>query len=135
MIEQELLELIQTSIIPDGVKLDEYHEADFYSKRHNLYGELKCMPDHRPRLLIERKKYDELMLLKGKKRYICSTPIGVWSFDLDKIVIPENWWFDLSIKNHSTYYHREYNGPTTKEVTWLPTGWGKNITELINYPV
>jgi hypothetical protein len=135
MDEAQLLELIQTSIIPDAIKLPEHHEADFYSERYDLYGELKCMTDHRPRLLIERKKYNELMTLKGKKRYICSTPKGVWSWDLDKIVIPENWWIYLPIKNHSTYYHREYDGPTTKEVTWLPTGWGKNITKKINFPI
>ena len=136
MIEQELLELIQNSIITDAVKLDEHHEADFYSEKFDLYGELKCVNGWYPRLMIEKKKYDELMLLPGKKRYICSTTRGVYSWDLNKIVIPDDWWKDEYVKNYSTYFYREYlNGPSTKIMAKIPIGWSKDITKLINYPV
>lgn len=135
MIEPELIKLIQNSIIPDAVKLEEHHEADIYSQQMDLYAELKCVKSWYPRLLIEKKKYDELMALTDAKRirYICSTDRGVYSFNLRRIVIPDDWWKRYKISNHSTYFHREIDGPSYKLGAKLPIGWAKNITELIGW--
>ena len=136
MREAQLLELITSTLIPDAQKKGEFDPSDFYSPSNHLEGELKCMTKHRGRVLIERKKYDELFSLPNepKLRYIVSTPKGVWSFDLRKIEIPEDWWQQVYIKNASTYYHRNIN-ETYKLCAFLPLGWAKNITDLIGYTV
>jgi len=136
MREEQLLELIKTSIIPDAQKNGEFDPSDFYSKEHHLEAELKCMKKHRGRALIEKKKYDELFSIANnpKLRYIVSTPKGVWSFDLRKLTIPDEWWQQVYISNASTYYHRNIN-ETYKLCAFLPLGWAKNITDRIGYTV
>ena len=135
MIERELIKLLQDSIVPDGYKLEEFDEADMYSPKFDTYFELKCGTIWLPRMMIERKKYNELMALTCRhRRYIISTPRGVYSFDLNNIVIPEDWWHLHHIKRHSTYYNREHlDGETYKEVAFLPLGWAKNITTQIGW--
>lgn len=134
MNEEILIGMLQASIIPDAQKNGEFDPSDISSVQHNLEAELKCMSKHYGRVLIERKKYDELFNLPNepKLRYIVSTPNGVWSFDLRKITIPDEWWQQVFIKNASTYYHRNIN-ETYKLCAFLPLGWAKNITEQIGY--
>jgi len=134
MNEEQLLELIKSTIIPDAHKNGEFDPSDFYSTEHHLHAELKCMTKHYGRVMIERKKYDELFSLPNepKLRYIVSTPNGAWSFDLRKLTIPDEWWQQVFIKNASTYYHRNIN-ETYKLVAFLPLGWAKNITDRIGY--
>lgn len=134
MNEATLRGMIQSTIIPDAQQNGEFDPSDIYSAQHHLDGELKCMTKHQGRVLIERKKYDELFAIPNepKLRYIVSTPKGVWSFDLRKIVIPDDWWKQVHIKNASTYFHRNIND-TYKLVTFLPLGWAKNISNLIGW--
>ena len=134
MNEEQLMELIKSTIIPDATKNGEFDPSDLSSVQYNTEAELKCMTKHYGRVLIERKKYDELFNLPNEPnlRYIVSTPKGVWSFDLRKIVIPDEWWQQVFIKNASTYYHRNIN-ETYKLCAFLPLGWAKNITEQIGY--
>lgn len=136
MNEAQLLGLIKATLIPDAIKNGEFDPSDFYSPSNHLEGELKSITKHYGRVMIERKKYDELFSLPNepKLRYIVSTPKGVWSFDLRKIEIPEDWWQQVYIKNASTYYHRNIN-ETYKLCAFLPLGWAKNITDLIGYTV
>ena len=136
MNEATLLQLIQSTIIPDAIKLPEFHEADFYSQQIDLYGELKCVDGWFPRLLIERKKYDELMSLTcTHRRYICSTDRGVYSWDLNKIIIPDEWWQPVTITRHSTHFHREMDGASNKICAKLPIGWSKIITDRIGWTI
>jgi hypothetical protein len=134
MNEEQLMELIKSTIIPDATKNGEFDPSDLSSVQYNTEAELKCMTKHYGRVLIERKKYDELFNLPNEPnlRYIVSTPKGVWSFDLRKLVIPDEWWQQVFIKNASTYYHRNIN-ETYKLCAFLPLGWAKNITERIGY--
>jgi hypothetical protein len=135
MNEEILFNLIQGNLIPDAIRNDEFHVSDLTSEHFNLDAEMKCISKHYGRVMIERKKWDELFALPGNKklRYIVSTPKGVWSFDLRKIVVPDDWWNDVWIGNASTHYHRNIDG-TYKNVAFLPLGWAKNITKRINYP-
>ena len=136
MNEEILRGMITSTIIPDGIKNDEFYPSDLWSEKYNCELELKCMSRHSGRVLIERKKFDELFALQGNRelRYVVSTPKGVWSFDLRKIApkIPDNWWKQVLIRNASTYFHRNIN-ETYKLVTFLPLGWAKNITNDIGY--
>jgi hypothetical protein len=134
MNEEILTGMIQATIIPDATKNGEFDPSDLSSVQLNLEAELKCITKHYGRVMIERKKWEELFNLPNepKLRYIVSTPKGVWSFDLRKIVVPDDWWQQVHIKNASTYYHRNIND-TYKLVAFLPLGWAKNITEQIGY--
>lgn len=136
MNENILFNLIKRYLVPDAVKNDEFYVSDLTSQELNVEAELKCVTKHYGRVMIEKKKWDELFALPGNKelRYIVSTPKGVWSFDLRKIVVPDDWWEDIWINNASTHYHRNING-TYKNVAFLPLGWAKNITEKIHYPI
>lgn len=64
---------------------------DCFSKHYNLDIELKCRRTHYPTLIIEKKKYDALMLRSKKfgtiPVYINSTPQGVWAFYINDIEI------------------------------------------------
>jgi len=64
---------------------------DCFSKEYNLDIELKCRRTHYSDLIIEKKKYDALML-RSKEHgtipvYVNSTPNGVWAFYIADIII------------------------------------------------
>ena len=134
MNEEILSGLIKATILPDAQKNGEFDPSDLSSVQRNMELELKSITKHYGRVMIERKKYDELFELPNepKLRYVVSTPKGVWSFDLRKIVIPDDWWKQVWISNVSTYYHRNIEG-TYKNVAFLPLGWAKNISTLIGW--
>lgn len=83
MNEEILFRLIK-SVIPDLEKLDQFNYRDAYSKKYDLSIELKCRHKHYEDLLIEKIKWDKL-IKHNRVRYINSTPIGIFSFDLKKI--------------------------------------------------
>ena len=78
-------------IVPDLKQSeDELCRYDCYSVKHNVYVELKCRRTHYDNLLIERSKYNALIeRAKGWiPFYICSTPEGVYSFNLKELRQP-----------------------------------------------
>jgi hypothetical protein len=93
--EQELFDYLKESRFPDLVRSESTFDSfDCISEEHALYIELKCRHTHYPELLIEKSKYDRL-ILEAKFRemepwYINSTPAGKWGFDLFKV--PEPFW-------------------------------------------
>jgi hypothetical protein len=123
--EQQLFNLIKSSIIPDLIQTDQFNPADATSKEYNLTIELKCRNSHYSTLLIEKKKYDKL-ILNFKCRYIVSTPLGIFSFNLKKI--PEPVWINQKLPN--TFY---FDKPelTLKQVGYLHINQSKNITNQL----
>ena len=64
---------------------------DCFSKEYNLDIELKCRRTHYSDLIIEKKKYDAL-ILRSKEHgtipvYVNSTPKGIWAFYIADIKI------------------------------------------------
>lgn len=90
--EKGLFNWIKKNFISD---LKESEKAtsryDCFSNRYNLDIELKCRRTHYPDLIIEKKKYDSLMLRSKEYGtipvYVNSTPNGVWAFYLADIKI------------------------------------------------
>lgn len=82
MTEKELLDWlignVDRSIKPAEFK---YSRFDAYSSTHDCFIELKCRRKHYDTLLIEKKKFDSLVEY-GLALYICSTPEGIYSWDL-----------------------------------------------------
>ena len=86
MNEEILFQLIKT-IVKDLQKRNPFSYRDGYSPKYDLTIELKCRHKHYDDLLIEKMKWDKLVQHKNV-RYINSTPIGIFSFNLHKIQKP-----------------------------------------------
>lgn len=88
--EDKLFELIKIHLIPDLTRSEQYDSYDCTSKLYKMIIELKCRNRHFDDLLIEKKKYDSLINSGYKHiRYICSTPNGIYSFNLNELNEPE----------------------------------------------
>jgi hypothetical protein len=102
MNEAELFEIIK-KYIPDLVATDQFNPKDAYSKHYDLSIELKCRHLHYNKLIIEKIKY--YSLIKNKNvRYICSTPLAIYSFNLHKMKEPD--WSIASLPKTSEFDNR-----------------------------
>ena len=104
-------------LVPDLTQSqDQFESYDCYSVKHNVYVELKCRRSHYDELLIERSKYNALMeRAKGWiPFYICSTPEGVYSFNLKELRQPV--WQDRDMPQTTDF---ERNDKVTKSVGFL----------------
>lgn len=118
MIEQQLFELLRKDYYPDLVKAkSQMSRWDCYSPTTFHRIELKCRKKHYSELLIERKKYDA-MVLKCKDNldipiYINSTPEGIYRWNLYNVE-PE--WFTKKIKATTEFAN---NNLIDKEIALL----------------
>jgi hypothetical protein len=125
MSEKELFQLIKTKLIPDLDSTTLYSFRDGYSNELKLSIELKCRRRHYEYLLIEKSKYDKL-IQSSKMRYINSTPLGVYSFNLRKIPQP-NWWVEEMPESTDFNRYERVN----KMVGYLNINDAKNISKLL----
>ena len=113
MKEKELFDYLKTKYYPDLFKSEsEFDTFDCQSDRHRIYAELKTRHTFYDRLIIEKAKYEALMIgalrLSYTPLYINSTPMGVISFDMNKMGEPawEEKWLpattEFNKKNHRT---------------------------------
>ena len=129
--EQELFDLIKKNIIPDLEKCeDQMSKYDCYSKEHNIDIELKCRRTHYDDLLIERIKYNALIMRAEKNNttaiYINSTPKGVWSFKLNDLNSPS---WENRFMPQTTDFHKQKD--VLKEVGYYNISVGKNLTNIL----
>jgi hypothetical protein len=87
MSELELFQFLQTNYLRDLKKsADQFDRADCTSDALGLIIELKCRRTHYAELLIEKHKFDALILkasnLKYQAVYINSTPRGIYAWNL-----------------------------------------------------
>jgi len=129
--EQQLFDLLKKNIMPDLKKCeDKKSRYDCYSEKHSIDIELKCRRTHYDNLLIERDKYEALVLRSKQKKttpiYINSTPVGVWSFKINEIPMPI--W-----ENKYMPYTTDFsdNESIIKQVGYYSTSLGKNLTKLL----
>lgn len=120
--EQKLFNLLKNNLIPDLEQTEQFNPADARSNKYNLSIELKCRNQHYITLVIERKKYNKL-ILNDRARYICSTPLGIFSFNLKKL--PEPVWEHRWLPNTYHFDKPEY---IRKEVGYFHINQAKNIT-------
>jgi hypothetical protein len=133
MDEQQLFEVLRDNQYEDLVLVsnDEYSACDAFSESYKIYVELKCRAKHYEELMIEKLKYERF---KGEADnmgfiplYICSTPEGIWEFNLDVITID---WQDMENLPATTQFSN--TDKVTKTVGFLPVNKGTPI--LIWYP-
>lgn len=125
--EQLLFELLKEKLMPDLQQTDQFHFSDCFSKEKDLIVELKCRRVHYETLLIEQSKFIKLMSASyWEVRYINSTPIGIYSFDLRMIEEPN--WIMKDCKKTTDF---EDNSYVPKLVGMLDIKDAKNITKLL----
>lgn len=90
------------------------------------YAELKCRETHYDSLLIEEAKYRRLMMLaaaEGRRPvYICSTPEGIWGWDLIKVRMPS---WEVAMMPATTEF--ENTEKVAKVVGYLPVNLGRRL--------
>ena len=99
--EKELFEYIKSNYIPDlELAEDEFSSYDCYSLKHKMVIELKCRRTHYNSLFMEKMKYDKLISLGCEARYVNSTPKGIYSFNVNKIVVD---WVERVMKKQTDF--------------------------------
>ena len=90
------------------------------------YAELKCRETHYDSMLIEENKYKRLVAAaatQGRRAvYICSTPEGIWGFDLEKVGEPV---WEQRLMPATTQF--ENTEKVIKSVGFLPIAHGRRI--------
>lgn len=127
MDEKKLFQLLKQNLIPDLEKTDLFNPKDCTSASLNLSIELKCRTHHYDYLMLEKSKYDNL-IKNDKVRYICSTPRGIYSFNLKKLnnIV----WFNDWLPATTNFYNNE---KIKKVITFLNVNDATNITKLLGY--
>jgi len=125
--EKELYNILRDSYYPDlTLAGDTYSPGDCYSADFEIFIELKCRQTHYDTLMIEKLKYDRLKEQAQAKGYIpiyiCSTPNGIWEFNLDVMKIE---WIEQSNLPATTQF--ENTDRVNKLVGFLPITAGKNM--------
>lgn len=125
--EQSLFELLKEKLLPDLQQTDQFHFSDCFSKEKDLIVELKCRRFHYETLMIEQSKYIKLMSASyWEVRYINSTPIGIYSFDLRMIEEPS--WIMKDCKKTTDFEDNTY---VPKLVGMLDIKEAKDITKIL----
>ena len=119
MKEQDLFEYLVNNYYPDLVKAKKKMSRwDCYSPETSHRIELKCRATHYDTLILEKKKYDAMLLQCNDNLdipiYINSTPEGVYKFNLFEI--KPNWEVKY-LKKTTTFTN---NNQIAKEIAMLP---------------
>jgi len=119
MIEEQLFKILKDQVFPDLLKAkNQMSRWDCYSPSKKYRIELKCRKVHYPTLLLEKKKFDAMILESAKHNdiplYINSTPKGIFIFNLLKI----NPIWEINSKNPATTNFGSYDR-VEKEVCYL----------------
>jgi hypothetical protein len=122
--EQKLYDIIK-NYIPDLTQTEEFDFSDAYSVAFDTRIEFKCRRAHYNDLLIEKIKWDKLIQCDNV-RYINSTPIGVYSFDLK--IIKEPFWSEREMPISTEF---ENKNKSIKLVGFINIREAKDITLLI----
>ena len=129
MKEQELFDWLKAGHYSDLEKSsNEYDGFDCTSNHYKMFIELKSRLTHYDTLLLERKKFDFLVVtaevLGYQPWYINSTPLGVWAFPLNSVV-KDLEWVDKWLPTTTEFQNKS---KTSKLVTFLPLELGIKLT-------
>ena len=130
--EQNLFEFLRDNVVSDISYCNgKYSFSDCISYINNWRIELKCRHRHYNLLLIEKEKYDHLICVANQNKqipiYVCSTPRGVWLFNLQDIFMD---WFVQNNLPVTTQFGN--NDKICKIVGYLDINKGVCLTEFEN---
>ena len=127
MTEQQVISKLK-KVAPDLIKTGEWDSDDCYSKKFNIYLEIKCRTKHWDELGIQKDKWDHLRQYK-KCRFIVQTPKGMWSWDLHKVAEPT--WYRRLGPTSTHHLHLHQVEECWKEIGYLNIKDAKDISHLL----
>lgn len=111
-----------------------YDTFDCVSESKRVYAELKCRRTHYPDLLIEKLKWDNLVLNAHSRNmdawYINSTPDGIYAFQLEEFIEPA--WEERPMPATTEFGNRSKIG---KIVGFLPLSFAKVLYAPVSFSV
>jgi hypothetical protein len=130
MNEKELFNKLKEFYMPDLMQSSGVYDSyDCFSNARQLFIELKCRRSHYENLMIEQSKYARLKYEAAERgmipTYICSTPQGVWAFDL-RLFEPE--WKNQTDLPTTTEF--ENKNKRTKSVGFFPITQGSRLSKI-----
>lgn len=131
--ESGLFEYLKTNHYFDLLKSEgTYDTFDCSSEEKRVYAELKCRRTHYPDLLIEKKKWDNLVLNAHTRDmdawYINSTPNGIYAFQLEEFTKPA--WEERAMPVTTEFGNRSKIG---KIVGFLPLSFAKVLYAPVSF--
>ena len=122
MTESELLDWLIDNVDPTIKKAEyQYSRFDAYSEMHDCFIELKCRKKHYPDLMIEKQKFLNLVG-DGAGYYICSTPKGIYCWELTPDMEIE--WITKKMPKTTDFKRRSW---VSKEVGFLKVSDAKKL--------
>lgn len=128
--EEEALFSFLQGLIPDlQWAPDAYADYDCLTRAKKCLLELKCRKSHYDKLLIEKFKHEAIVKaaerLKYTPVYVCSTPKGIWGFNLSDLKFE---WEKRKMPWHTEY--KASKDKVDKEVGFLDVSKGKLLKSV-----
>jgi len=129
MTEPDLFYAFKKAYLPDlKVAVDSYSPFDAICHTAKVVVEFKCRRMHYHNLLLEWPKYEALLNRAANRGYtpvyICSTPLGVWAWNLTHLDLT---WYKRELPKQTDFSN---NTPVIKQVAYLDIEDGSYLSRI-----
>lgn len=129
MNESELFYKFKANYLPQlKVAIDTYSPFDAICHEAKVVVEFKCRRSHYSDMLIEWPKYETLLNRAAdrgyKPIYVCSTPLGVWAWDLTYLDLK---WIKKSLPKQTDFSN---NNTVVKQVAYISLEDGSYLSKI-----
>ena len=129
MNESELFYKFKANYLPQlKVAIDTYSPFDAICHEAKVVVEFKCRRSHYSDMLIEWPKYETLLNRAAdrgyKPIYICSTPLGVWAWDLTYLQLK---WIKKALPKQTDFSN---NNTVIKQVAYISLEDGSYLSKI-----
>lgn len=129
MTEPDLFYAFKKAYLPDlKVAVDSYSPFDAICHKAKIVVEFKCRRMHYHNLLLEWPKYEALLNRAANRGYtpvyICSTPLGVWAWNLTHLDLK---WYKRELPKQTDFSN---NTPVIKQVAYLDIEDGSYLSRI-----
>lgn len=129
MNESELFYKFKANYLPQlKVAIDTYSPFDAICHEAKVVVEFKCRRSHYSDMLIEWPKYETLLNRAAdrgyKPIYVCSTPLGVWAWDLTYLQLK---WIKKALPKQTDFSN---NNTVVKQVSYISLEDGSYLSKI-----
>lgn len=129
MNESELFYKFKANYLPQlKVAIDTYSPFDAICHEAKVVVEFKCRRSHYSDMLIEWPKYETLLNRAAdrgyKPIYVCSTPLGVWAWDLTYLQLK---WIKKALPKQTDFSN---NNTVIKQVAYISLEDGSYLSKI-----
>tara|TARA_R110000787_G_scaffold108111_1_gene216390 strand:- start:433 stop:828 length:396 start_codon:yes stop_codon:yes gene_type:complete len=127
--ESELFYKFKANYLPQlKVAIDTYSPFDAICHEAKVVVEFKCRRSHYSDMLIEWPKYETLLNRAAdrgyKPIYVCSTPLGVWAWDLTYLQLK---WIKKALPKQTDFSN---NNTVIKQVAYISLEDGSYLSKI-----